>query len=186
MVETIRMNLAQLEAAQDRGDKVTAKRCVDAAERMFGGLREVLNGSGLDVGGSAWAVEDGQVPTTAQAAEPEVKAPPVFDRDALASGGRAWPAGITHAELWEEWSRDPVRRDNARLIDQLNQVDAGRRASDAALVSLRRAFDASPPVDQWLRRVHLADWRWNVLARLTRAWLRCVVGLLLKGLRKRP
>lgn len=65
VLETIRMDLTVCERAVAAGDSITAKRCVDAAERMFAGLRDVFAAGGVDVGPPVWesAVEPDDRPT---------------------------------------------------------------------------------------------------------------------------
>ncbi len=50
VIEVLRLNINQFEQAVGRGDDKTAKRCIDAAELMFRGLRDVASGQGCDVG----------------------------------------------------------------------------------------------------------------------------------------
>lgn len=54
VLETIRLDLTVLERAHAAGDVGTAKRCVDAAELMFAGLRHVLAAGGTDTGPAVW------------------------------------------------------------------------------------------------------------------------------------
>ncbi len=54
VLETLRLNLTVFERAVEKGDGGTAKRSIDAAERMFSGLRDVASGQGCDVGPSTW------------------------------------------------------------------------------------------------------------------------------------
>lgn len=68
VIEVLRMNINQFERAVERKDETTAKRCVDAAEMMFRGLRDVASGNGCDVGPSVWRGDQAPAPTPVIAA----------------------------------------------------------------------------------------------------------------------
>lgn len=114
VLETIRMDLTVCERAVAAGDSITAKRCVDAAERMFAGLRDVFAAGGVDVGPPVWesAVEPDDRPTPVVPAAvfitPELPPParvPLFESPELtavivAIGRRDWTWRILARLTW--------------------------------------------------------------------------------------
>ena len=95
VIEVLRMNINQFEQAVARGDAVTAKRCIDAAEPMFRGMRDVASGGGCDVGPSVWRADEPPAP------EPDpLPAPTVQEAVArMAKGAAAPEASPTALEL---------------------------------------------------------------------------------------
>jgi hypothetical protein len=167
------------------------KRCIDAAEQQFVGLRHVASGNGCDPGPSMW--KEDLTEATRRAQEETVKpyAPEGWQR-----GMTEQIPGRMHREEPEPERRDAIpppapvpsaeiaalRRTTEESIRELSETV--RRLTEPRMWIPRRDEIVpyrSAEAGTWLR---IKPAGWAVLARLTWAWICCAAGLGWRGVRR--
>jgi|SRR5581483_3346587 len=154
VIEVLRMNINQFERAVERKDGATAKRCIDAAEMMFRGLRDTAEGQGCAVG----TCPAEPAPATG-IGEPRVVDVPVADLLPPPAPAAATP-GPSLYEL-ETMLRRVLDADRAKLVLPPNAGFSARIA-----------------------RLERRDWGFGMLLWLTWMWVCCAACLIWAGVRR--
>lgn len=179
-IDAIRMDLAMLEKSIACGDTGTAKRCVDAAESMFCGLRVELSGRhGLTVGPSTWGQQVASAAGVDAGRDIAPEPVPQREEQSVQAEQRRSPREEEARKYRQEVdlardvaynrgrcdARDEIIRDFGARALAGSPADSGDRGGD----SVRRG---------WLAAAGRREWCWRVLGGLTWAWICCAAGML--------
>lgn len=176
------MNINQFERAVERQDSVTAKRCIDAAELMFRGMRDTAAGNGCDVG---------QCPA-APAPAPEIAAVELFENLGKAPAREEIPVpqepGRTHREPEPRPAMPPPPIQEPRMWvskgTHLEPTTAELETVMRRVLDEQRREFLPPPPAGWLAQVERRAWSFGVLARLVWAMVCCSAALSWHGVRR--